>query len=141
MWAILSRNRDAGILLLRIWLGVVFLWVHGAPTLLDDDVLGRWQFHGTQMGLWGISWPAPKFWGFLSMLVHTGGIVLFILGLLFRPSCLLLAIVMAVAATYEFSTKRTFSAGLREASHAIELGLVFLAMMFIGPGKYSIDRE
>ncbi len=141
MWAILSRNRDAGLLFLRILLGAVFLWVHGVPNLLGEEVLSRWEFMGKQIGLWGITWPAPKFWGFLAMLTQTGGVLLFIFGLLFRPSCLLLAIVMAVAATHEFAAQKTFSASLREASHAIELGIVFLSMIFIGPGKYSIDRE
>lgn len=141
MWAFLSRNRDAGLLVLRILFGAVFLWVHGVPNLMSDDVLARWEFMGKQIAHWGITWPAPKFWGFLAMLTQTGGVLLFILGLLFRPSCLLLAIVMAVAGTHEFVTEKTFSAGLREASHAIELGVIFFSMIFIGPGKYSIDRQ
>ena len=31
--------------------------------------------------------------------------------------------------------------GINEASHAIELGIVFLSLIFIGPGKYSIDKK
>ena len=27
------------------------------------------------------------------------------------------------------------------ASHAIEVGVVFLALLFIGPGSYSIDKK
>jgi putative oxidoreductase len=27
------------------------------------------------------------------------------------------------------------------ASHAIEVGIVFLSLIFIGPGKYSVDRD
>jgi putative oxidoreductase len=146
MWAILSRNRDAGILILRILLGSVFLWVHGVPKLMGMESFGGdpvkgWQWLGEKLELWAISWPPPKFWGFLAMLTETGGVVLFILGLLFRPTCVLLVIVMAVAATYHFSAEKTFSSGLREASHAIEMGIVFFSMIFIGPGKYSIDRE
>jgi putative oxidoreductase len=141
MWAILSRNRDAGLLMLRILLGGVFLWVHGVPKLFKGDVVETWEFLGKQLHLWAIHWPPPKFWGFLAMLTETGGIVLFIIGLLFRPACLLLVVVMSVAATYHFASEKTFSSGLREASHAIEMGIVFLSMIFIGPGKYSIDRE
>jgi putative oxidoreductase len=141
MWAILSKNRDAGLLLLRIWLGAVFLWIHGAPKLLGDKVLKTWEFLGQQISHWGIAWPPPKFWGFMAMLTETGGIVLFIIGLLFRPACLLLTVVMAVAATFHFATEKTFAAGLQAASHPIEMGILFFCMIFIGPGKYSIDRE
>lgn len=141
MWAILSKNRDAGLLLLRIWLGSVFLWVHGSPMLFKGDVLKTWQNVGEAIQYWGITWPPPKFWGFMAMLTETGGIILFIIGLLFRPACILLAIVMSVAATHHFMIEKTFPSGLREASHAMELGILFLSMIFIGPGKYSIDRE
>ncbi|RZK26274.1 MAG: DoxX family protein, partial [Flavobacterium sp.] len=27
------------------------------------------------------------------------------------------------------------------ASHAIELGIVFFSLIFIGPGKYSVDKK
>jgi putative oxidoreductase len=30
--------------------------------------------------------------------------------------------------------------GLRRAAHAIENGIVFLSLIFIGPGKYSLDE-
>jgi putative oxidoreductase len=30
---------------------------------------------------------------------------------------------------------------LKAASHAWELGLVFFSMIFIGPGKYSVDKN
>ncbi len=141
MWAILSKNRDAGLLVLRIWLGAVFLWVHGVPMLFKGDVVKTWQTVGEAIQHWGIGWPPPKFWGFLAMLTETGGIVLFIAGLLFRPSCLLLAIVMAVAATSHFAAEKTVELGFHKGAYAIELGIIFFCMIFIGPGKYSIDRE
>ena len=30
--------------------------------------------------------------------------------------------------------------GLLAASHAIELGILFFSLLFIGPGRYSVDR-
>ena len=146
MWAILSKNRDAGILMLRIWLGGVFLWIHGMPKLLGMEAFGGdpvkgWQWLGEKVMLWHIAWPPAKFWGFMAMLTETGGIVLFIIGLLFRPACLMLVIVMSLGATFHFTAAKTVSIGLADASHAIEMGILFFCMMFIGPGKYSIDRE
>jgi putative oxidoreductase len=31
--------------------------------------------------------------------------------------------------------------GISEASHAIELGVVFLGLTLLGPGKYSVDKK
>ena len=77
----------------------------------------------------------PGFWGFMAAFSESVGVALIVLGLLFRPSCLLLAVTMGVAALSEYH-----SHGVGEASHAIELGLLFTALIFIGPGRYSIDK-
>ena len=31
--------------------------------------------------------------------------------------------------------------GFASAAHPLEMGILFFCMIFIGPGKYSIDRE
>ena len=31
--------------------------------------------------------------------------------------------------------------GLKGAAHAIEVGIVFLSLILIGPGKYSLDEK
>jgi putative oxidoreductase len=30
--------------------------------------------------------------------------------------------------------------GILAASHAIELGILFFSLLFIGPGRYSVDK-
>ena len=35
----------------------------------------------------------------------------------------------------------TVGAGVRDAAHAIEVGVVFFSLMFIGAGKYSVDKD
>ncbi len=64
------------------------------------------------------------------------GCVLIILGLFFRPACLLLLITLLIAMISDFK-----SGGLAKASHAMELGIVFFSLIFLGPGKYSFDKN
>ena len=49
---------------------------------------------------------------------------------------------MAVATIMHFhTTPGDFMEKWFVASHAIELGSVFLSLLLIGPGKFSVDRE
>src|SRR6187402_1466735 len=131
MWAFLSRNRDAGLLVLRLGLGGFFLWAHGWPKLAGG--MEKWRGLGGAMSHIGIDfWPVV--WGFLATLAETLGAFLFAIGLFFRPACLALTFTMIIASITSASGK---GAGIRDAAHAIELGVVFSSMMFIGAGKYS----
>jgi putative oxidoreductase len=138
MWAFLSRNRDAGLLLLRLALGGFFLWIHGWPKLMGG--MEMWPKLGGAMKHVGISF-APAFWGFMAVLAESFGIVLFIIGFAFRPACLLLTFTMVFAGLHSYMTQKNVADGLREASHAWELGIIFFSMMFVGPGKYSLDKQ
>jgi putative oxidoreductase len=132
MWKNLSNYRDGALLFLRITLGTLFFYVHGWRNLAGG--LARWKVVGGAMRHVGINfWPA--FWGFMAAFSETIGVALLIAGLAFRPSCLLLVITLAVASVSDYHAH-----GLGEASHALELTLVFAALIFIGPGKYSVDQ-
>lgn len=132
MWKNLSNFSDVALLFLRIALGSFFIWIHGWQKLAGG--LGKWKALGGAMKYVGITfWPG--FWGFMAAFSETLGMGLIIVGLLFRPSCLMLVITMSVAAVMEYRLH-----GWNDASHPLELGLVFLALIFIGPGKYSVDR-
>ena len=133
MWKNLSNFRDGALLFLRIAFGGFFIYAHGWPKLAGG--LAKWKLLGA-MGMkpLGITfWPG--FWGFMAAFAESIGVGFLILGLFFRPSCLLLVVTMGVAALSEYRAH-----GLGEASHAIELALIFTALIFIGPGKYSIDK-
>jgi len=130
MWSFLSRNRDAGILFLRVALGIVFIWAHGWQKITGGPE--AWTKLGLAMKNVGISfWP--MFWGFMAMLSETLGIVLMMIGLAFRPACLLLVCTMTVATLTIWGSK--------SPAQPMELGIVFLALVFIGPGKYSVDKN
>ena len=132
MWKNLSNFRDGALLFLRVALGSFFIYAHGWPKLAGG--LARWKVIGAAMKHLGITfWPG--FWGFMAAFSESIGVAFLILGLFFRPSALLLVITMSVVALSEYRAH-----GLGEASHALELALVFTALIFIGPGKYSIDK-
>ncbi len=129
----LSKHKDVGLLILRIGLGSMFIF-HGAPKMFGGPE--TWEKVGLAMGSLGIQF-LPTFWGFMAALSEFIGGICIILGVFFRPACVLLTITMIVAAIRHLSG----GDGLRGASHAIEDGVVFLGLILIGPGKYSLDHK
>jgi len=129
----LNKYRDAGLLILRIGIGAMFVY-HGAPKIFGG--LQMWTNVGLMAmpGL-GIKF-APAFWGFMAAFSEFAGGILIIFGLFFRLACSLLLITMVVAAHTQLS-----SAGMLAASQPIEDGILFLSLIIIGPGKYSLDEK
>lgn len=130
----LGKYRNSGLLIIRIGLGIMFM-VHGFPKLAGGPAM--WEGLGGSMKLVHIDF-FPVFWGFMAAVAEGIGGLLLILGLFFRPATILLIITMCIAALVHLSNPKE---GLGEASHAIELGIVFLGLLFIGPGKYSVDKK
>jgi putative oxidoreductase len=128
----LNRYRDIGLLILRIGIGCMFIF-HGAPKMFGGPE--KWEKVGMAMASVGIEFM-PVFWGFMAAFAEFIGGICVILGLFFRPACILLTIAMAVAVSMHLRR----GDGLQVASHAIEDGIVFLSLILIGPGKYSIDE-
>jgi len=127
----LSKYSDLGLLVLRIVLGAMFMF-YGSKILFGGHE--KWVQLGQAMGNFHIhAWPA--FWGFMAGFSEFFGGICLILGLFFRPMCIFLAITMLVAARMHFSKGE----GLMGAGHAIEDGVVVFGLIFIGPGKYSLD--
>ncbi|MFC3561226.1 DoxX family protein [Pedobacter jamesrossensis] len=129
----LGKYRNTGLLLLRIGIGVMFI-IHGFPKLAGG--IKGWEGLGGSMKVIGIDF-FPVFWGFMAAITETFGGFLLIVGLFYRPACILLVFTMIIAAMVHFAK----GDGLSGASHAIELGIVFFALIFIGPGKYSVDKK
>lgn len=130
----LGKYRNTGLLIMRIGLGIMFM-LHGFPKLSGGPE--KWIGIGGSMKLIGIDF-IPVFWGFMAAATETFGGFLLILGLFFRPVNMLLVFTMAIAALVHLSDPKQ---GINDASHAIELAIVCLSLIFIGPGKYSIDKK
>jgi putative oxidoreductase len=129
----LSKYSDVGLVILRVGVGAMFV-THGYPKLINGA--DGWEQLGRHMSLIGIDF-FPTFWGLMAGLTEAGGGLLLMLGLWTRAVCLPLAFTMAIAALYHLDN----GDGLGKASHAIEAGFVFVGLLFIGPGRYSIDRR
>ena len=129
----LGRYTNFGLLVLRIGLGAMMI-VHGYPKLIGGPE--KWTKIGAAIGNIGVH-AYPTFWGFMAAIAEGLGGLLLILGLAFRPACLLLLFTMIVAAINHFTKGDT----LATASHAVELGFVFFGLFFIGPGRYSLDKS
>lgn len=129
----LGNYRNTGLLLIRIGLGILFV-MHGLPKLEGGPA--RWEAVGSAMGEIGITF-LPMFWGLAAALAETIGGLLFVLGIFFRPVALILTFTMLMAALRHLGA----GDGLKGASHAIEIGIVFLGLSFVGPGKYSVDKR
>jgi putative oxidoreductase len=128
----ISKYLDIGLSILRIGLGVMFLY-HGAPKMFGGPEF--WAKIGGAMGNFGILF-LPTFWGFMAAVAEFGGGLCLVLGLFFKPALALLIFNLIVAASSHFANGQ----GLAMASHAIEDCIVFISLLFIGPGKYSLDH-
>ncbi len=130
----LGRYRNTGLLTLRVGLGIMMI-IHGFPKVMGGP--DKWIGIGGSMKLIGIDF-LPVFWGFMAAATECFGGFLLVIGLFFRPVNILLLFTMIIAALVHFSDPKQ---GLKEASHAIELAIVFFSLIFIGAGKYSVDKK
>lgn len=126
----LDRYRDAGLLLLRIGIGLFIAAAHGWGKISGGPE--TWTQLGQATQLIGLD-ILPAFWGFMSAFAEFVCGLLVVAGLLFRPALILLVLNMALAATRHIVT------GQGSPELALIYGIVFLSLLFIGPGRYSID--
>ncbi|MBI2437507.1 MAG: DoxX family protein [Lentisphaerae bacterium] len=129
----LDRYRDEGLLILRIGIGVMFM-CHGFPKLMGGPEV--WVKLGGALGALGINF-APTFMGGLAALSEFGGGYLLALGLFTRPACFFLFCTMVVATALHLSNGDSFG----KYSHALEAAILFFSLLFIGPGKISLDHK
>lgn len=129
----LGNYKNFGLLVIRVGLGVMFIF-HGYPKLGGGPK--EWAELGSSTKYAGIHFR-PVVWGLLSAAVETFGGFLLIIGLAFRPVCLLLLINLLVAAAMHFGK----GDGLEGAAHAIEDAIVFAGLLFVGPGRNSVDKK
>ncbi|MCC8410892.1 DoxX family protein [Mucilaginibacter sp. UR6-1] len=129
----LGRYKDAGLLILHVGLGAMMIF-HGYPKIIGGP--DGWAQLGASTKYVGITF-LPTFWGLMAALAEGLGGVLILLGLWFRPAAIFLTLNMIVASAMHLGK----GDGLMDASHAVELAFVFAGLIFIGPGKYSIDKR
>jgi len=127
----LAKYADFGLLLLRLSIGILFV-LYAAPVLLGGP--GAWAHFGNGARNWGIH-SHYQLWGFLGALIGCIGGVLIIFGLFFRIG-VLLVLVLAIG----HAIGVTHGSGFRIALPSIEICFVLAGILFVGPGKYSVDK-
>lgn len=129
---LIKSYQNLGLLLFRLGIGGMFMW-HGFPKVFGG--IEKWTALGKTMGTFGIDF-APAFWGFMSGFAEFFGGLLIVLGLFYRLASFLLVVNLGVA----FISQMIDGKGLMKASQSLEDGFSFLAALFVGPGKYSLDE-
>ena len=126
-----ARLKDIGYLVLRIGMGVLIA-AHGWPKITGGPE--RWERLGENMSVLGITF-LPVAWGFAAAISEFLGGICVALGILFRPACLLITFTLTLALISHLDSGDDFYGWVEAA----EMGIAFLAMLIIGPGKYSLS--
>jgi len=127
-------HRDVGLLVLRVGLGLMMAAAHGFGKITAGP--DGWTELGNAVGALGIPVFLPVFWGFMAAVAEFVGALLVTVGFVTRPAALLLVLNMSVAATAHISGAIDGGPEL-----ALVYGIVFLSLLFVGPGAYSIDEQ
>lgn len=132
IWTSLDKFRDFGLLLLRVLFGLYLAFGHGLGKITGGPE--QWASLGGTMEIFGLGF-APTFWGFMAAIAEFVCALLVAVGLLTRPAALLVVINMSVAATAHIT-------GVIDGGPEMALlyGIAFLSLVFVGPGKYSVDE-
>ena len=130
--AFFGKYREGGLLLFRVSLGLILI-ILIAPVLWNGQ--GSWERFGSAMR--HLDFHAHfTFWGFVGALLGCVGGVLIILGLFFRIGVLIALAVATIHLVVVWDTSGDFHIRLP----ALEMAILLLCLLFIGPGKYSVDK-
>lgn len=128
-----TQLREAGILIMRIGFGIILI-LRGYPKVFG----GPEQWVEVGMSLQYINTEfAPMFFGFIIGIVELFGGFFLLMGLFFTPALVGLLIFMIFMIVDNIGAEQDVMTIL----HSIELGIVFLGLLFIGHGKYSLDER
>jgi len=129
----LGKYRETGLLLFRASIGLIMI-ILIAPVLWNGK--GSWEHFGSAMRHLDFH-SHYMFWGFVGALLGCAGGVLMVLGLFFRVGVLLTLAVTLVHLIGVWDSHSDFLARLP----ALEMAILLLCLLFVGPGKYSVDKN
>ena len=121
--------------ILRIGLGLTFVFAHGLPKVLEGPE--GWAGTGKAMAALGITF-APTFWGAFADFGEVIGGILLLAGLFVRPTAAFLICILFVAAAQNVVNTGSLRGG---RAHPVDAGTGLLALLVLGAGKYSLDGK
>ena len=128
----LGNYRNTGLFIMRAGIGAMMIF-HGLPKLTHPE---KWAGLGGAMDTLHIHF-LPAFWGFMCAITETIGGLFSILGLWFRLVSIFMIFLFIIASMHHIDA----GDGIGGASHAIELGFVYVGFLFLGPGRFSVDKN
>ena len=126
-----STIKDIGYLILRLGLGALIAR-HGWPKIIGGPE--KWESLGSNMSVIGITF-LQVLWGFCAAIAEFLGGICVAVGIIFRPACALIVLTMIIAFLANFQDGGAFG----DWAEAAELGISFLAMLLMGPGRFSLS--
>ncbi len=126
----IPRSTDFALLVLRVWLGLTMLMVHGWAKLAGFSAMLK-QF-GDPIGIG----PLPSL--VLLVLAEVACSALLVLGLFTRFAALALTIAMSVAF---FSAHKMVLSGPASGEIAFLFLAGYVTLFFAGAGRFSVDRK
>src|SRR3954467_8404699 len=129
----LGKYRETGLLLFRASIGLIVIMLV-APVLWNGQ--GGWEGFGSAMEHLDMH-GHYKFWGFLGAVLGCTGAILMILGLFFRVGTLFVLIVTLIHLVGVWNGHHDFHSRLP----ALEMSILLLSLLFVGPGRYSVDKN
>lgn len=128
------KNADFGKLIFRLAFGGL-IFAHGVEGLMKGPE--SWVHTGSVMTHLGIHFGHAT-WGMIAAGIQAIAGLCFLLGVLFRPACLLLISVMGMAVFFHVQRADPL---LTASGQAILFCAAFFAFLFIGSGNLSVQKD
>lgn len=129
-----SAAHDFGLLLIRVILGVVFMF-HGSQKLFGLFEGGGMEEFAANIEQMEV--PMPQVAAYAAALAEFVGGLFLLVGLFTRIAAIPVTITMLVAAIMVHGS--AFSAAKGGMEYPLTLGLVAAGLIFTGPGRFSVD--
>ncbi|MDP3889095.1 MAG: DoxX family protein [bacterium] len=125
--------KELGLLILRFGIGLIFVR-HGFGKIIAGKQ--TWIALGGAMSNFGITF-APMIWGLLAAFAESFGGIFLVLGYYTRIASFFMAFVMFVAVIMHLKKGDDWTT----VSHPLALLIVFISLMLMGSGRYSLDSR
>jgi putative oxidoreductase len=119
-----------GLLILRVGIGIIFVF-HGFPKIIGG--VEKWVWLGSNIQHFGINF-IPAFWGFAAACSEFFGGICLTIGFYTRIAAFFMACVMIVALVMHLKKGDDFTT----YSHPLSMLIVFVSLMCMGGGRWSL---